>query len=793
MSRGPARLLGAGLGWLAGTGWQLQAAAVAPAVVAGGWLAAALAALVLSRRLRRSWLALCVVAAVLGWSTTTWRAGQRLQDRLLPALEGETLTLEGGVRGMPQVTPEGVRFDFEPERPPPGVPSRLRLGWWRAPAAAAPLPAIAPGERWRLVVRLRQVHGLFNPEGFDQELQWFEQGIGAGGSVSAGVRQQAPEGEWVSRLRVAVREGIRAAVPDASAAGLLVALSIGDQGAIERSDWSVFRVTGVAHLVAISGMHVTMFAWLAAALVSRLWRCSGRAVLWCPARVAARWGGVAAATGYALLAGWGVPAQRTVWMLVAVALLRSGGRHWSWPLVLGAAGWLVVLIDPWALLQPGFWLSFIAVAVLMADGAEGADEAGLADRTRWRGVLRAVRTQVLVSLALAPLSLLFFQQVSIVGLAANLVAIPLVSFVITPLALGGVLWSGLWVVAALVARPAIDGLAVLSQWRWAAWQAPVGPAWWWCLALLGLAFSALPWPRPLRWLGVVAMLPVFLQVVQRPPPGEFTLLGADVGQGNAVLIRTATHDLLYDTGPQYGERGDAGERVLLPLLRAQGVERLDLLVLSHRDSDHTGGAASVLRGLGVARVLSSLETGHPLRRLAPHQPCAAGQRWHWDGVLFEVLHPEDPTAAVRSNARSCVLKVSGRGGAALLTGDIEALQELRLVHRQGAALAAQVLLVPHHGSKTSSLPVFVHEVHPKWALVQAGYRNRFHHPAPSVVATYEEAAAELIRTDLCGAWHWSSADGSNWCARHVARRYWHAQPPGAPDESVPTTPDIVWP
>ena len=796
MSRGPVRLgalPSAGLGWLAGTGWQLQAATLSPRLAVGALLCAVLGCAWMGwRRRRLPPAALFVVAAALAWSTTTWRAAGQLQDRLSPALEGVTLTIEGEVRGLPQVSADGVRFDFVSEADGPRLPARLRLGWWTGRAGTA-VPAVGPGERWRLIVRLKQVHGLANPGGFDQELQAFEQGVGATGSVQGGRRLRAAEGEWVARARARVREGIRAAVPDPSAAGLLAALSIGDQAAIERADWAVFRATGVAHLVAISGMHVTMFAWLAAALIGRAWRRLGSAPLWCPAVVVARWGGVAAAAGYALLAGWGVPAQRTVWMLAAAALLRAGGCRWPWPLVLGASGLVVVLIDPWALLQPGFWLSFVAVAVLMADGASGADGPdSAATPSRWRWVAQALRTQGRVSVALAPLGLLFFQQVSVIGLLANLLAIPLVSFVITPLALGGVLWSGLWHAAAAVVTPTVAALAWLAQWPGAAWQAPLAPPQGWALAVFGLVLCALPVPRRLRLLGVVAMLPVFLQPAPRPAAGDFVLLGADIGQGNAVLIRTAGHDLLYDTGPQYGPGSDAGERVLVPLLRAQGVGKLDLLVLSHRDGDHTGGAASVLRAVGAHRVLSSLEAGHPLRALAPHQPCATGQRWRWDGVDFEVLHPDDPAAA-RSNARSCVLRVAGRGGTALLAGDIEALQELRLVERFGERLAADVLLVPHHGSKTSSTPVFVHHVHPDWALVQAGYRNRFHHPAPSVVETYATQEVRLVRTDVCGAWHWSSADRSERCMRHTERRYWHARAPGDAGREDPATPDFVWP
>ena len=763
------------------------------------------------------------LAAALAWSVTTWRASYRVADRLAPALEGLDLRVSGTVRGLPQVGDDATRFDFEPDDAdrPPGLPSKVRLGWYRpmtSASSAARLPVVHTGERWQLSVRLKQVHGHANPAGFDYELMLFEQGIGATGSVREGRLLAPPSGleEGVSRLREAVREALFQRLGPGAAAGILAALCVGDQAAIDRADWAVFRLTGVAHLVAISGMHVTLFAWLSAAGIGWLWRRLGAAPLRWPTPAVARWGGVLAAALYALIAGWGVPAQRTVWMLFTAALVRSQARRWPWPWVLGAAGWAVVLVDPWALLQPGFWLSFVAVAVLMAEGRDDADRAAPADPTRgaagtpaWPGsrwwawarwTLAALRTQLLITAALAPLSLLFFQQLSLVGLLANLVAIPVVTFIVTPLALAGVGLPALWSLGAWVLDLGMQGLGWLAAWPWAAWRAPVAPAWCWWLALAGMAALALPWPRRLRLLGALAMLPVFFHLPLRPPQGDFELLAADIGQGNAVLLRTARHDVLYDAGPQYGPQSDAGERVLVPLLHAQGVTRLDLLVLSHRDSDHVGGAAAVLRGVGAHRVQSSLEPGHALRALAPHQPCEAGQAWQWDGVRFEFLHPDRASLAANlarrgpPNARSCVLKVQGRGGSALLTGDIEALQELRLLaSADDGALRADVLMVPHHGSLTSSLPAFIDRVHSKWALVQAGYRNRFNHPAPSVVARYAEAGATLVRTDSCGAWHWLSADGSTWCQRQRQPRYWHAASATTRAEATASTPDSVWP
>lgn len=831
MARAQHYFLGAGLGWLLGTGLQLQASTLQLRWAAAICLASLSMLLLLGwaawRRRPLRWGDVCVVAlsAGLAWSVTTWRADARLADRLNPALEGLDLRLTGTVRGLPRVDDDAIRFDFEPDvgvrSGPAGMtdvhrlPQRLRLGWYRAPGSSQYPMRVRAGEHWELNVRLKQVHGHANPAGFDYELMLFEQGIGATGSVRA-ARLLAPASgltEGVSCLRDAVREAIAQQLGAGSAAGILAALSVGDQAAIERADWAVFRLTGVAHLVAISGMHVTLFAWLSALGIRAAWRRLGCAPLLWPAPAVARWGGVMAAVAYAVIAGWGVPAQRTVWMLFAAALVRSQARSWPWFMVLGVAGWVVIVLDPWALLQPGFWLSFVAVAVLMANGAlEGLSkgpirvESGSSSwpasscRRALHWTLAALQTQLLITAALAPLSLLFFQQLSLVGLLANLVAIPVVTFLATPLALAGVFVPTLWTWGAWVLDLGLQGLRLMASWPWAAWQAPVAPAWCWVLALVGMGALALPWSRRLKGLGVLAMLPVFLHLPERPKPGEFELLAADVGQGNAVLLRTAAHDVLYDAGPHYGSGSDAGERVLVPLLQALGVRPLDVLVLSHRDSDHVGGAAAVLRTIGARRVQSSLESGHALRAQAPHQICEAGQTWQWDGVTFTFLHPERAVLDANvardgpSNARSCVLQVRGRAGSVLLTGDIEALQELRLLASPDAAsLRADVVMVPHHGSLTSSLPAFVSRVHSKWALVQAGYRNRFNHPAPSVVARYEAAGAAVVRTDVCGAWHWQSADGSTWCQRDRARRYWHAHIPVAGSSEAVSTPDSAWP
>lgn len=843
------------LGWLAGSALQLQMPVLWDG--SGVWLltAQALALALVARRFRFRWAGLicaAVAALMLGFCTTHLRADARLADRLEASLEGQDLVLTGTVASLPREGIEGTRFAFEVASAtlhgtPVRVPGLVSLGWYRGmdddSLMGGPAEPVRAGQRWRFTTRLRQPHGALNPHGFDAELWLFEQGIGANGSVRSRAGDEAQKlhdsaGSLIDRGRQDWRDAIRARISDTAVAGVLAALAIGDQAAIERDDWDLFRITGVAHLMSISGLHVTMFAWLAALVVGRLWRLSPRLLLACPAPAAARWSGLVAAAGYALLAGWGVPAQRTVWMIGTVVLLRQAGLRWPLPAVLLAAALVVTVIDPWALLQAGFWLSFMAVALLIlsepvsepvlepvsrsvseplsdrvSDRVSDPAQSVTAQPARWLAralhmVGGGLRTQAVATVGLAPLSLVFFQQLSVVGFAANLVAIPVVTLLITPLALLGLLVPPLWSLAAVL----VQGLTAMLQWLASApvavWHAAVAPPWAVACGLLAALLAVLPLPWRLRLLALPLMLPLLLPPVQRPAPGDFDLVAADIGQGTAVLLRTATHLLVYDTGPLYSRESDAGTRVLLPLLRARGERAVSLLMLSHRDADHVGGAAALLRGLPVAAMSSSLVDAHPLRSLAnvPQQRCQAGQSWVWDGVHFEVLHPQadDYDRALKSNAMSCVLRVQGTHGSVLLTGDIEAAQEAALVARSAAALKSDVLLVPHHGSRTSSTAAFLDAVAPQVAVVQAGYRSRYGHPAPDVLARYAARGIRVERSDRCGAWTWQPGQGGpgmqavkavaavtdvkaltaapavqsvqavqSMCTRTERRRYWH--------------------
>lgn len=855
-----ARLLSLVLGgFVAGVALQLQQPALWSAWLYAGMTAAValLAGLVavVTRPATAVWsgrsVAALVLALVAGFALTGLRAAVFQGGALAAELEGRDIEVTGRVLAMPQRGEDGLRFRFAVESAqldgrPVVLPQQLYLGWYAgfggrdaaaadadtldAPAALLALQRqpqnLRAGESWRMTVRLKAPHGNSNPHGFDYELWLWEQGVQATGYVRAGPRDPVPlrlGSSWrhlVEQGRQQMRDAVYARVGDRQMAGVLAALLVGDQNAIERADWDVFRATGVAHLMSISGLHITMFAWLAAQGIGWLWRRSTRWTpafcLAVPATSAAAWGGLLLAAGYALFSGWGVPAQRTIWMLTAVVLLRQSGKRWPWPQVWLLAMAVVVLLDPWALLQAGFWLSFVAVGVLFAAGPQDKEvglenndhaiDSGAADDRAIRSsgknehhfpqismfwpawlasaaksVAQAGREQWVVTLALAPLSLLLFNQVSLVGLLANALAIPWVTLVVTPLTMLGALWPPVWELAA----GAVGALMVFLQWlaRWPLASISVAAAPLWC-AVAGVAGGLLLAMRlPWHWrvLGVPLMLPVLLWQPLRPPLGEFELIATDVGQGNALIVRTAAHTLVYDTGPRFSRESDAGHRVLVPLLRALG-ERVDTVMLSHRDSDHTGGAQAVLAMQPQATLLSSIEEGHELQALRPSTRCAAGQRWTWGGVDFEVLHPApaDYDMAIKSNGMSCVLRISNGRRSVLLAGDIELAQERQLV-AGGLNLQADVLLVPHHGSKTSSSEVFLDAVRPTLALAQAGYRNRFGHPAPPVLERYRERGIEVQSSPVCGAALWASERPAEIaCQRQLARRYWQHRPPALP-------------
>jgi len=697
-----------------------------------------------------------------GWAMLL--AHHRLAESLPATLEGRDVRLTGVISNLPDATPGGVRFRFdveaaELEGSPVQVPRRISLGLY---GAADALPRLLPGQRWRFDARLKRPHGLANPQGFDAEAWWLTEGLRAQGNARLRDAELLDDAvfsvrDTIGRGRAWLRERIVAALPEKRYASVIVALVMGDQRGVASSDWELFNRTGIGHLVSISGLHITMIAALAAAIAHWLWRHSmftgGAWPLRIPAQHVAAAAGLLAAGAYVALAGFGIPAQRTLWMLAVAAAASWSARVVPASQVLACALLAVLLPDPWAVLWPGFWLSFCAIAcILFATSGRSR----LSGEAGWRASLAgATQTQAAVTLGLLPLTMLMFGQVSLVSPLANALAIPVVSFVVTPLALlGSVLPAPLCGWLLLAAHTAFDWLASvldwLAAWPLAVWQTPLPGVWATILALVGTLWVLLPRGWPLRWIGLLAWLPLLVAQPASPEKGLW-LTAFDVGQGNAVLVETANFRLLYDTGPAYSTESDSGSRVILPYLHARGIDRLDALVISHSDTDHAGGARSLLQSMTVGWVTSSLPPNHPLVD-ARHVACTAGQHWQVDGVRFEFLHPQrTDDLNARPNARSCTLKISVGGQAVLLAGDIEAAQERALVARAADSLRADVLLAPHHGSGTSSTPAFLDAVSPQLALFQVGYRNRYRHPKAEVVERYQQRGVHILRSDSAGA------------------------------------------
>ena len=696
---------------------------------------------------------LAVPLALLGgfvWASTC--AHLRLADWLAPELEGRDLDVVGVVASLPARMERGVRFEFDVESAPNGerLPKKLWLAWYRSPSAPEDQPALLqadlhPGERWLLTVRLRRPHGSVNPDGFDYEAWLLERGIGATGYVRQrgsqtllGTRRGITD--FVEQAREAIRDRFEKQLGATPAAGILIALAVGDQRAISAEEWRLFNRTGVTHLMSISGLHVTLVSGLAAWLVAFGWRRVPALALRLPARKSAALAAILGALGYTLLAGFGVPAQRTFYMVSVVALALWSGRIASPVRTLALALAAVVAFDPWAPLSPGLWLSFGAVALIFYVAAKDKNQ-----------LVQWARIQWAITLGLAPAALLLFGQISVAGPLANALAIPVVSIVVTPLALA----------AAVLPVPALlDCAAWLVEWllQFLEWCAALPGALWqqhspplWCV---GLAFAGVAWllaPRGVPWrsAGLALMLPAFLVPPAAPAEGAAWITALDVGQGLAVIVRTSSRTLVYDTGPAFGADADSGDRIVLPALRGAGVSRVDAMVLTHEDGDHVGGALSILETLQVDALHSSLPAAHPLNVLAPARRCLAGQAWTWDGVRFEFLHPQAGETYKRNDS-SCVLRIEAGGRAVLLTGDIERGAEAALVARN-ANLRADVLVMPHHGSRTSSSAPFIAAVAPRWAVVTAGYRNRFGHPNAEVLERYRQAGAQVLRTDRDGA------------------------------------------
>ena len=726
------------------------------------------------------------LACMTGFFYAAWRADLRLGQGLDPQWDGRDVVLIGRVAGLPETHPRGLNFVLDVDAvSSPGArpPDRVRLGWYVY--GDDPPPRLAGGDCVTLTARLHRPHGNLNPGGFDYEAWLLERGIRATGSVRTPPTTSSECGgttmAFVDRSREWVRTHLARSLGDAAYAGVVTALAVGDQDAIPAGQWTLFRQTGTSHLFSVSGLHITLFSALVYALVRIAWRRAPRLNLLLPAQRAGIALGLVAAGGYTLLAGFGIPAQRTFYMLAGAATLAWLDQRASPTRLLAAALLAVMLLDPWAALAPGFWLSFGAMAALLWSGA-----GRLGSEPVWRTWVRAQWT---VTLGLAPLLLALFHEVSLVSPLANAVAIPVISLIAVPVSL---LASALpWDALALLAHGAVWAVMACLKWLSALPQlvlhaAAPGPAAL-ALGLLGAAVLLLPRGFPGRWLGLVMCLPLFFPRLPTPAPGEAWLTVLDVGQGEAILVRTATRSLLVDAGPRFASGEDAGTRVVAPYLWSQGINRLDGLVLTHDDLDHSGGVAALLTSHRPGWFLTPLagidraalgEDGRTIMAARPDaMTCSAGQTWTWDGVRFSVLHPPAhhyALAGYGDNDRGCVIRVEAGRQSALLAADIERLSEMNLGER-GVLVPADLLVVPHHGSKTSSTVEFLAAVRPRLAVIPVGHRNRYGHPHGEVLARYRGMGIPVLRTDRDGAVKvvLGSGDVRFETTRKTERRYWH--------------------
>ena len=734
---------------------------VAAALVAGAWLCLRLPALpplgvscaVLAAGLGLWWRGRGRVrwggAFLAGLALCALHASAALAARLPVAMERSDVIVTGRVAGLPDPELQRTRFAFrvddDPAHPEALRGRTLRLAWYDNSWSDAPSRRheLAAGERWRLPVRVRAPRGLRNPGGFDAERQVLAARITATGYVrdpGQAVELAGPRGLHAWRDRIAAR--ISADVPG-DASRYVRALALGDTRALADRDWELLRATGLTHLIAISGFHVGLVAGAFALLGSGLWRLLPALGHAFPRPQAAGLAALAGALGYAAVAGFALPTVRTV-LMIAVAV---GARLWRRPAglgqSLGLAAIAIVAVDPLALLSAGFWLSFGGVAWLL----------WCLPRPGGRPLRDFLAAQWVATLGLLPLTAILFGQASLAGPLANLVAIPWWSLVVVPLALVG---TALEAMHAGWGGTAWRASAAAFEWAWplfermgssplALWWLPEPP--WFALpmALAGAFWLLLPRGLPGRPLALLLWLPLLWPDRNLPRPGEAELVMLDVGQGMALLVRTSRHAVLYDMGAAVEDGWDAGERAVIPALQALGVRRLDALVVSHADADHAGGLAAVRRRFPAPRLLAPEGSG-----IEGALACLGGSGWQQDGVRFRILHPPLHFPYLR-NESSCVVRIETAHGAMLLPGDIGEAVEERLVGRMPAELAADVVVVPHHGSRHSSTPGFVSATGSGLALVSAGHGNRFGHPDPGVVARWQAGGADVLGTAGAGA------------------------------------------
>lgn len=671
---------------------------------------------------------------ILGFLTASAAGYSQLNDQLSPNLEGLPLTITGKILNLPDQNSQRANFELGVLESAEKLPTKLKLSWYE------PTEILHVGEIWQFTVNLKRPHANFNLGGMDYERWLFSQNIGATGTVytknSPPIKRQNSEFN-IDVLRQKISDKFTARYGENVNTALLRALTVGDDNGLTAQNWDTFRITGVTHLIVISGSHIALVAGLIYFLTLKIWTRLG-ILRFSPPRAAAL-ASLITAIFYALLAGYVIPTKRAVIMLGVVALASFYQRQFS-PLQSLAIALLAMLIfNPISLLSIGFWLSFLAVALILYRVA-----GRLKSSPNWKN---AVDIQLAVSLGLSPLLLFFFNQTSLISPPVNFIAVPIVELVIVPMALLQIplMWLFPWladkifVVLNFIFQWFMQGLECAQDLPNAMLDFPQPSFFTLILSSLGVLWLFAPRGIPARFLGLVLNLPLLFPMLPTLQNGEAIVTILDVGQGLAVSVQTQNHSVLYDTGAKFFNGGDMGKSVVLPFFRYHGIQKLDTLLISHGDNDHSGGAYSVLEKIPTAQILTSAP-----EKLIPYQTslCETGQNWTWDGVQFSILSPAKTFE--KDNDNSCVLRIKTGKNAILLTGDIESVAENWLIENMPEKLPANVLVAPHHGSKTSSSLPFLNAIKPKIVLIPAGYRNQFNHPSKEVVARYNSLNTQVF-------------------------------------------------
>lgn len=740
-----------------------------------------------------------------GFLWALFHAWLKLYPALDRSLEGVDLDVVGQIVSIPSVREDhGTRFEFlvlRAEKPDEHgevtVPKKIRLNWFGA------VPPLQLGEHWRLRVRLKRPWGFANPGGFDYERWLFGKGIRATGYVRPNTpAKRLAEGDYpVHSLRARLHQRLHAALADmdSESRAVIKALALGERSEMGHERWQMLTGTGTSHLLAISGLHVGLVSGMIYLLIFQLWKLSGPLCMRIPAQRVAALAGMAAAVTYAMLAGFSIPTQRAMIMasvvFVAVFFGKSP-RPWH---LLSMALFAVLIWDPYAVLSYGFWLSFAAVALIFFAFVNSR----AAERSWWwRFGYSAGYLQWILALGLLPLTLMFFQQASLVSPLANLFAVPWVSFIVVPFVLlGSVLLlfgDGLagWVfqLADYSIQAFWGGLEYLYQLPYAKW-AHSPPDWVLLPAVCGVLLLLLPRKWFGKAIGLVLLSPLIFAQSTPLPDGKTTFSVLDVGQGLAVVVEAGDRVLLYDTGPAFKSGFNTGAAVIVPYLRERGIKKIDTLVIGHDDNDHAGGLEGVLENMPVAQLITSVpresEADAPRELDDPQRPeypdmeqtlCREGMTWRWENTRFQFLHPgDDVWKFSKNNDRSCVLLITHSGGAsALITGDIERRVEWILVEEQPHLLDVDILIAPHHGSNSSSTTKFIRHTSPRYVVFASGYRNRFRFPKKEVVARYEKFGVERLNTASLGTITFTfSEPPAPALQRHagyrdVYKRFWHS-------------------